>query len=227
MNNNETQKALSDLEALKQAVLSRSNKSPLGVGSVSMHKALHVVALIFVAGLITLDLPNHYLLTSDVMASAGNSWIQISGIITVGLTLLLLLTIGYGMVAYKAWQQKQELDEYITRYFTYFKNLSLFSDVVIKFIAFSAIILAGKPEWVAPALLLFTGDWVLQGRFFIIKQKLSLLLGAVCFIGAITMFCYGHALILVPLIIFLMIGGISLMEVLRFEEDLKSQDVSV
>jgi len=58
------------------------------------------------------------------------------------------------------------MNAYIVRNFIYIKNLSLISDLLMKFIALSLAILAGKPEWIAPLLAAFTGDYLLQNRFF-------------------------------------------------------------
>ncbi len=220
----QTQKALSDLEALKHAVLLRKNQSPLGVDSVELHHKLHIIALTFVVCLVILDFPEKYLLTTDVLASAGDAALQMSGIVSAGVVLLMFLAGGYGLVAFQARKQRQKYDEYTERYFTHFRNLSLFSDLFVKYAAFCAIILAGKPEWLAPALLLFTGDWVMQGRFFVLGARLSTLLGLACFAGALVMFLTGAGLMMIPLIVFLGINMFSLVGIVGFKKKIKNQD---
>jgi hypothetical protein len=46
------------------------------------------------------------------------------------------------------------------------------------------VVLSGHGEWVPALLLLFLGDYLLQGRYFTLPLKLALLAGPICFVAA-------------------------------------------
>jgi hypothetical protein len=102
------------------------------------------------------------------------------------------------------------MQSYITRNFKYVKNLSLISDLLMKFITLSLLLLAGKAEWMAPVLMAFTGDYLLQGRFFTLPTQISAVLGIGCLASALTQFASSSHELLIPLGVFAFITSISM-----------------
>ena len=80
----------------------------------------------------------------------------------------------------------------------------------MKFIGVALIVLANKPEWIAPLLVAYIGDYLLQQRFFTLSLKVSAVLGVVCIGIAISLFVKGVFTLVVPLSVFSLILAISI-----------------
>ena len=70
-------------------------------------------------------------------------------------------------------------------------------------------------EWIAPMLALFTGDYLIQGRFFNLPLKLSLFLGIACVLVAAGMYLKGIIFVFWPLLLFVAVNLISLALLVR------------
>ena len=135
----------------------------------------------------------------------------------IGLCLFGLLVVFYFVLWRAASHSNEDMTTYIARNFRYAWNLSFVSDLLLKFFAMSLLILAGQAAWVAPLLLAFTGDFLLQGRFFTLPSKMSQILGVLCFAGAGVQFFYFPGVFSIPLVVFAVICGASLIRlVMRY-----------
>lgn len=210
-NHNITQKALSDIESLKKTLTHLHRQNALGLESVDAHITLSSLMLT-ASGLLTgiESLTNG--ITADLIASASNPALQQEGLIQVGATLAILMGGAYAYLSVTSTEQKQALDSYTGRYFSYFQRLSGCSDLFVKFAGFALVILAGRPDWVAPLLMLYIGDVVFQGRLFTLPARLSPLLGVSCFVGGIGLFITGMVSVLWPLLAFSAIAAASVVQ---------------
>ena len=74
---------------------------------------------------------------------------------------------------------------------------------------------AGRPEWIPPLLLAFTGDYLVQGRLFTLPTRLAVLLGTLCIATGLYQFLAQIETLLMPLGIFTLVALISLGRLIR------------
>jgi hypothetical protein len=98
--------------------------------------------------------------------------------------IILLLAILYLSVFAAARKSGKDFNTYAAKNFSYLKNMSFVSDLLVKYVVITLLILAGQPEWVSPICTLFVGDYLVQGRFFTLPLRLSLTSGILCILGA-------------------------------------------
>jgi len=60
----------------------------------------------------------------------------------------------------------EPLEDYVARSLPYLRSMSFASDLFLKFSVLSMLILAGRPDWIAPFCLVGLADYIFQGRFF-------------------------------------------------------------
>ena len=125
--------------------------------------------------------------------------------------LILAMIVSLYLVLWRAAQNSgEEFNTYIARNFRYARHLSYISDLLMKFIAVSLILLVGQPQWIAPLLLAFTGDYLLQGRLFTLPTRVGVVLGVRCLAARFIQFVNHSSELLVPFVVFIVITGISL-----------------
>jgi hypothetical protein len=127
----------------------------------------------------------------------------------VGVTLAVFVMCLYFIVWRSSRASEQEFSGYVAKNFRYLRSLSLVADLLVKFIVFSLVMLAPRPEWIAPLLVVFIADYLIQGRFFHFPVKVSLAMGLGCLLIAAFMYFYPMILLLWPLLLFVVIGGLS------------------
>jgi hypothetical protein len=99
-------------------------------------------------------------------------------------------------------REGENLSSYVERNFAYLRVLSFGSDLFLKFIATAAVILAGRGDWVAPLLMIFTGDYLLQGRVFILPLRGALVFGLGCFVLGVVQLLWLEGSLVYPLSVF-------------------------
>ena len=210
-----TQQALSDLQALKQAVLQSRNKLALTIDSVDTHLVLNLAAFTVAAsvGLGVMIWPE---ITDDVRMLATTPEVRVPALSLVGGGMLALLSVAYGYIFMRARKEKIAFADFSDKYFTYFKNMSALSDLVVKFCATALVVLAGKPEWIAPLFVVFIGDLVFQGRLLILSPATSIGLGIASFVAAGAAFACGITTLLAPACVAVVVSGWSLANIIAF-----------
>lgn len=185
--------AVRDLADIKRAIdhAQRNTSGSQGISIAGLHVVLHVLAL--AAALLCLLLAIFFRPEFNAaFMGAFENWSSrfwLTGIVTA--VTLVGTFFFYGLVWREARRQSESFEQYVARYFGYLRNLSFLSDLFIKFTGVSLVILAGRPDWVAPLLCIFTGDYLVQGRFFVLPIKVALGLGLFCIIfGAINLALY-------------------------------------
>jgi hypothetical protein len=126
--------------------------------------------------------------------------------LAIALLTAMLLLFGAGVLYFVLWRvarrEGENLSSYVERNFAYLRVLSFGSDLFLKFIATAAVILAGRGDWVAPLLMIFTGDYLLQGRVFILPLRGALVFGLGCFVLGVVQLLWLEGSLVYPLSVF-------------------------
>ena len=135
--------------------------------------------------------------------------LRLAGIGIVALMLLAMITALYFVLWRAARHNSEEFGAYIARNFRYARHVSYLSDLLMKFVAVALVLLAGQSQWVAPLLMAFTGDYLLQGRLFTLPTKAAVALGVICIGCALLQFLSHSDSLLIPLAVFSVISALS------------------
>jgi len=209
-----TQQAISDIEFLKKAISNSQNENHINPISIDTHLILNGISFGLAASALAFEISGGGI-TTDILASKTLPDLQVTGLLNVAIFLISIIIGVYAILKSRAKKEKSTLKEFASHNFIYYKNFSILADVLIKFLMFSLIILAGKPEWIAAILVLFTGDLVIHGRHFYLPLLHSFVTSALCFGIAVLMLCYSIPNIGISLGIFTFINGMSLFNILR------------
>ena len=136
--------------------------------------------------------------------------LRLAGIGIVALMLLGMITALYFVLWRAARHNGEEFGAYIARNFRYARHVSYLSDLLMKFVAVALVLLAGQSQWVAPLLMAFTGDYLLQGRLFTLPTKIAVALGVVCIGGGLLQFLSHSDSLLIPIAVFSVISAVSI-----------------
>lgn len=206
------QKALADV-ALIRRTLDHSEQDPLDsrLVGVTLEANLLLQAMAFVSALllILLEVTSGHAITHTLMVGGQLDEFRRFGIGMMAFILTGLLVALYFVLWRAALHSGESVSAYITRNFRYVRNLSLISDLLMKFITIALLLLANRPEWVAPVLLAFTGDYLLQGRLFTFPTRVSVVLGLACVAGGLAQFFSQNPSLLIPLAVFAFVAGLS------------------
>lgn len=222
-NNLDIQKALSDIAVIRRALNQTEQRQMdarlVGV-TLDANVLLQGVAFVGALGLCGIELFSNYSITEALRMGSASAELSIVGIGIMACVLAGLVITLYYVLWRAAKHNAEDLTAYITRNFTYVKNLSFISDLLIKFMMLALLMLAGHGEWIAPVLVAFTGDYLLQGRFFTLPTKPSIALGVICLALAVAQFLTNSATVLLPLMVFTAVAGISTWRlVMRYQQD--------
>ncbi len=212
------QRAVNDLAVIRRAI-EKAGDQDMGVppNALAVDAGLVVqgLCLLIAAALIVFELISSGEMTSIMMISARDTEIGLLGLAQVafvGVTLLMCL---YFIVWRASRHSGQSFQDYLARNFQYLRNLSLVSDLLTKLIPLSLLVLAGHPEWVAPLLCLYVADYLVQGRFFSMSTRVSLLLGVAALAVAVSQYLLHSSNLLWPLILFACATAVSLLFLVR------------
>jgi len=224
-NNIDIQQAITDISLIRQ-VLNKSEQVQIDskLVGITLKANLFIQIGIFSFALIlcVAELSSSYSMTQVLMSASQSEELQIFGIGAMAFILTGLLIPLYFIIWRAAKHNGEQINAYIIRNFKYLNNLSFVSDLLMKFIAISLVLLAGKPEWIAPLLTAFTGDYLLQNRFFTLPSKIAALFGLSCIILAFALFITNQHGLMLPLIVFSAITGISASRLLIKHKKLQS-----
>jgi len=80
------------------------------------------------------------------------------------------------------------------------------------------LILGGHTAWIGPLLLVFTGDYLIQGRLFTLSTRVAIGLGAFCIVAGLVQFFMGVVSLLPALVFFTAIGAASMGRLIRIRK---------
>jgi hypothetical protein len=144
-------------------------------------------------------------------------WLRWLCIGCIALILLGLLGIFYLAIERAAQREGESFASYVSRNFTYLQNLSFTSDLFLKFVAIAAVMLARRPDWVASLLLMFTGDYLIQGKLFILPIRTALVLGVLFIISGVVQMFFFHGELAYPLFAFFVACALSSLHIMKLQ----------
>lgn len=219
----DVRQAIADV-ALLRRVLNQVQKHDTGQSSPSLFGTTVNANILLQGGTLLLALAltcvelfsEDFIFTSLVLNGVSPDF-RLAGI---GIIVLILIAIGTGLY-FVLWRTAQhsgeEFGAYIKRNFRYARHVSYLSDILMKFFALALLLLADQSQWVAPLLLAFTGDYLLQGRLFTFSTKLAVTLGVICIAGGIIQFFLESSSLLVPLAVFSAIIMLSMGKLMKLQ----------
>lgn len=163
---------------------------------------IQLVALIGCAGLFLIEVFSSLSVTQILLATQYERELQIYSVGCMAYALAVLLGTLYFILWRASKYSSLNLESFILKNFSYLKNLSLFMDLLVKLCVTTLLLLAQKPEWIAPIFLLFTADYLIQGRFFTLPLKVGFGLGVVCLIAAFIQYSLHSATFIWPILAF-------------------------
>jgi hypothetical protein len=212
------QSAVNDLAVIRRAIEKAGSEDtgvPPNAVAVDAGLLFQGLCLLIAAALIGFELISSGSMTSTMMISAHDTEIGLLGLAQVAFVAATLLMCLYFIVWRAARHAGQSFQDYLVRNFQYLRNLSLVSDLLTKLIPVSLLVLAGHPEWVAPLLCLYVADYLVQGRFFSMPVRVSLLLGVAALAVAVSQYLLHSPNLLWPLILFACATAVSLLFLVR------------
>ena len=208
------QSAVSDLAIIRRAIDKAGGRDPsIPVNRIALDAGLifQGVCLLIALALLVYELTSDRDMTRIMLLAAQDAelgWLGLAQVAFTGLMLVMCLS----FLAWRAARHSgQSFDDYLVRNFQYLRNLSLVSDLVVKFIPLSLLVVGGHSEWVAALLSLYIADYLVQGRFFSLPTRASLLLGVVSVIAAGAQYLAHSAQLLWPLVHFSLLTILSLL----------------
>jgi hypothetical protein len=215
-----TQQALSDLKVMRQAVLQSTNKLPLSADSIDTHLMMNIVALCITIALGCWDLMGMGSLmgkmTDELLSLAKFPEARPPIMGYVGAELVALVLAAQAYISFKSKHKELVIDDGSERSFVYFKNISALSDIFVKYCVTAVLVLAGKPELVAPIFVLFVGDLALQGRLLVMPSRMAGVYGAASFVVALAVYGLGISSMMWPIAVAAGACVLSLITILRF-----------
>ncbi len=227
-NQDELQGAIQDLGAIRRAIESAEAASWGGrlIGTTSLHLVLHICLAAIVSYLVIAETLIQPSITQRYLLAFQTQEVGIIAVVQIAIVLLLLIGLLYFIVWYQSRRAQESFEDYSARHFTYLRNLSFLSDLFVKFSAISLVIIAMRPDWVAPLLFVFTGDYLIQGRFFVFPVRTSLFLGTLCVLAGTIQCIFLPGTLVYPLISFLIITLLSAGQIIRLRQRDESESSS-
>jgi hypothetical protein len=211
-------KAIADIELIRR-VLDQADHKTVKTGlfgvTLTANIVLQGLALTSAILLAAIELFSGGGLTRLLMLGGQSPELRLVGIGVIASILAGLVILLYFVIWRAARHSGEEFNSYVVRNFRYARLLSYLSDLMMKFGAIALVLLAGHPEWIAPLLLAFTGDYLVQGRLFTLPTRMAVILGAICVGAGVLQFIAGLEQLLVPLIVFSVIACISTGRLIR------------
>ena len=211
------QRAIEDIALLRRAVKTRGqDEEPRQAQETALvNLVLQLAGLVMALGILVAELITGHVSSQALQLSVNDADLRLFSITMIGLMLVILVA-GLYFVVYRASRHSQrDFSTFVARNFSYLRNLSLLSDLLIKFGILSLLIHIGHPQWVAPILFVFIGDYLIQGRVFTLPLRLAILLGTGCLVAGAVQALMGSDLLSWPLAGFITVCGISVGQVLR------------
>ncbi|MEK9786374.1 MAG: hypothetical protein VW546_10230 [Gammaproteobacteria bacterium] len=217
-------KAIADVELIRR-VLNQAKNEPveaphvdlLGV-TVTANLVIQTVAVALAGALLLTEALGQRYLSRLLELGAAAPDLRLLGIALIAGLLVGLVILLYLVIWRAARNSGEDFNQYLVRNFRYARLLSYLSDLFIKFVAVSLLILGGHTAWIGPLLLVFTGDYLIQGRLFTLSTRVAIGLGAFCIVAGLVQFFMGMVSLLPALVFFTAIGAASMGRLIRIRK---------
>ena len=225
MNSNDSiqKDAIQNLDFLRRTIERAGNRSmiPGNLNAIEAGLFLQSVCGVLATSLIVFEIASGREMSSIMMISATDKEIGLLGLAQVAITLPAVLMCIYFIAWRAAHRQGDELNSYLSRNFQYLSRLSFASDLTMKFVPMSLLVIAGHAEWIPSLLSLFIGDYLIQGRFFSIPTRTSILLGCLSIVAAVAQYLAHSTDLIWPMIHFTVVTALSLVFLMREQKNVK------
>ncbi len=217
-------KAIADVELIRR-VLNQAENQPveaphvdlLGV-TVTANLVIQTVAVALAGALLLTEALGQRYLSRLLELGATAPDLRLLGVALIAGLLVGLVILLYLVIWRAARNSGEDFNQYLVRNFRYARLLSYLSDLFIKFVAVSLLILGGHMAWIGPLLLVFTGDYLIQGRLFTLSTRVAIGLGAFCIVAGLVQFFMGVVSLLPALVFFTAIGAASMGRLIRIRK---------
>jgi len=217
-------KAIADVELIRR-VLNQAENQPveaphvdlLGV-TVTANLVIQTVAVALAGALLLTEALGQRYLSRLLELGATAPDLRLLGVALIAGLLVGLVILLYLVIWRAARNSGEDFNQYLVRNFRYARLLSYLSDLFIKFVAVSLLILGGHTAWIGPLLLVFTGDYLIQGRLFTLSTRVAIGLGAFCIVAGLVQFFIGVVTLLPALVFFTAIGAASMGRLIRIRK---------
>jgi hypothetical protein len=170
--------------------------------------SLNIVVLAAVLAISVIELITGTIHASLQVAEISSAF-QWLGITEIG-SVLLIATAGlYLLILVGAKRSHLSLTAYLERHFPRLQLLSLCSDLLIKFLIFCVLLLAKGAPYVPVILLLFTADYLIQRRLFVLPNLVGIVLATLALGLALLMLRFNSMQVLFSLSYFAVVSTMS------------------
>ena len=208
MNDRDVLQAVRELAEIRRAVEKNRNSPPKRGRA---QAAMLVTGLLVASALLIWELTRVFGPTQFLIETHFREKLRYLAIFDMGVCLAILLSGLSFLFLLERRSEQETFEAYLARSFSFLNLIAFLSDLFVKFATVSLIILAGRPDWVAPLLLVFLGDYLIQGRFFVFPIRLAYLLGMVAIgLGVLQCLLWYGSLVL-PLAVFIGLSACSLL----------------
>jgi len=210
-------RAIEDLATVRQALDSVDPASQAIRGRIvtSTHLTVQVVAFALAMAMLAGELLTGNWIARNLSLVLVSREIRVSTIALVAQILVVLVGALYFAVLRASRASQRDFGTFVTRNFAYLKNLSFLSDLLVKFAILALVVHLAAPQWIAPLLFLFIGDYLFQGRLFQLPTRSALILGVLCIAAAVAQAWLGSSLVSWPLAGFSLVCALSIVHTIR------------
>ena len=210
---------LAYIQRLLQKIEKNEFSMPVNQFALKISLFFQSLCLVFATFLAVYEFITKGQITSQMLLSAQDSELGHLGMQTVLIILLTFLIILYFLVWRASLKAQRDFGVYLEVNFKYLKNLSLVSDLIVKFFSLYLLVITGQSKYVSCLLILFIGDYLFQGRYFNLPYRLSVVAGVLSFLVGVMLFYFNRFDLIYPLIVFIIV---SLASVLFLVKDKKT-----
>ena len=199
--------AFGELRAIRAAI-ERAEQNRTPQSKLITQRRILVAALVAAVLLQLVEILRSPSLTSSLYFT---HYVEFYRYLAIGM-IFAILVVSVGLLYLLLWRTARKDGEalagYLSRNFSYLQGFGFLSDLFVKFVLVSILFLAERPDWISALLVIFTGDYLIQGRFFCLPLRMSLvwgwlylLLGAVILLYLDGLLSYALAAFLAPSIV--------------------------
>lgn len=209
------QNDLAYIQRLLQRIENQQSSVPMNKLAADANIFFQVLCLILAIVFIVIEITNQNQITNNMLQANQDSELGLLGMKTV----LFILGSALGLFYYLGWRASshanKDYSQYLEHNFKVLKNMSLASDLSLKFALLFLIVISGQAQFVSVVLVLFMADYLMQSRFFHLPNKLSAILGLICFALSGVLYSAQDASLVYPLVVFSLLVGASIFNLIR------------